>query len=137
VIMDRNISLNKFEDFGVKPVLSPQKIVELQQRARGVDVPDAVAGYIVSIVDATRNPKDYGFTKGRFLDCGVSSRASISLKSAVQARALMEGRTAATKEDVRALAPDVLRHRLAINFEGQAESVSSDELIKELLQKVK
>ncbi len=135
-ILDQNVSLKSFDDFGVKPVLSPGRILELQALVKRVYLGERTEQYVVSLVDATRNPRKHGVSKGKYVEWGASPRASISLYIAAKAAALMQGRTFATPQHVKEVAHDVLRHRLILNYEGQAQGVTSDAIIAELLERV-
>jgi MoxR-like ATPase len=90
--------------------------------------------YIVTLVQATRDPSSFGF-KG-LVDWGASPRASIALKRTAQSLALMRGKDHVTPDEVQVLAPDVLRHRLQLSFEGESTGMSVEQLIQELIKKV-
>ncbi len=136
LVLDRNVTLRDFESFGVKPALSPGLIIELQSMVKKVHLGENTERYIVSLVDATRNPKRYGVERGKYIEWGASPRASIALYIAAKARALMAGKAFATPQHVKDVAHDVLRHRLILNYEGQAQGMTSDSLIGDLLEKV-
>ncbi|MEK6924092.1 MAG: MoxR family ATPase [Candidatus Micrarchaeota archaeon] len=120
----------------VRRLLSPEAILELQEATKRVYINDKVKRYVVSIVDATRNPKHYGIRHANVVEWGSSPRASISLFIAAKARALVEGKTFATPLHVKRIAHDVLRHRITFNYEGQAQNISQNEFITDLLDKV-
>ncbi len=136
-VLKTNISTSRFEDFGIRPVLKPARIAELQKDALEVAVSDNLKDYIVSLVDATRNPKDYGLRNARYIEWGASPRASISLYIASRALALTRGASEATAQDVREIALDCLRHRIVLNYEAQAEGIKTDSIVQEMLSKVK
>ncbi len=136
-IVDNNITTSKFEDFGLKAVSSAKKIMELQEMTKKVYSSPQVKKYIVSIVDCTRNPKKYDLKLGKYIDYGGSPRAAIALHIAAKADAVLRGRTIATPQNVKNVAYDVLRHRILLNYEGQAENIDPDKLIDEILAKVK
>jgi MoxR-like ATPase len=135
-IMHKNMTLNKFEDFNLQPVLSPEMILEVQRDVKGVYLDPKVEKYIVRIIDATRHPDKYKIERGKYVEFGGSPRSTISLFIAAKAHALVQGRAYVTPQDVKNKAKDVLRHRLILNYEGQAEDISTDDVIDEILQKV-
>ena len=132
-ILERNVSMRKFEDFNLKKVLSPLKIIELQKKTKKIWTSDAIKDYIVNIVNETR---DKNFEYAQYISYGASPRASISLHVASKAEALMNGRGYVLPQDVRAVAFSVLRHRILLNYEAEAENISSDKIIKHILSKV-
>ena len=121
----------------VEAVIDAEGVLALQAAAREVFVEEALIGYAVRIVEATRRPADVGLDLGRYIDLGASPRASIALIVAARARALIGGRDAAIPEDVKAVAPDVLRHRVLVNYLGQAEGVTADHVVEAILGAVK
>jgi MoxR-like ATPase len=132
-VMHKNMTIHKFEDFDLRPILDPRIIAQVQQDVRLIYLDPKVERYIVRLVDATRHPERYRLAKGKYLAYGGSPRSTIALFIAAKARALVEGRTYVTPQDVKAKAHDVLRHRLILNYEGQAEGVTTDSVIDELL----
>jgi len=117
------------------PVASTEQLAALQEKAREVYVDPALIRYAVRLVSATRTPEKFGLKDvGRFIACGASPRASIHLAEGAQALALMRARTYALPEDIAALAPDVLRHRVTLSYEGLSEGVSADALIERIVQ---
>jgi MoxR-like ATPase len=135
-IMHKNMTLQKFEDFNLQPILSPELIMQIQKDVKDVYLDPKVEKYIVRIIDATRHPDKYKIEKGKFIEYGGSPRSTISLFIAAKAHALVQGRTYVTPQDVKEKSKDVLRHRLILNYEGQAENISTDDVINEVLQKV-
>lgn len=135
-ILVKNITTSKFEDYKLKQVLNPKKIIEIQKLVKDIHVGKDVKEYIVKIVDATRNPDKYGIKKGKFIEWGGSPRASIGLFIGSKAEALLKGKTYVTPHHVKSIAHDILRHRLLLNYEGQAENVNTDDIITEILNKV-
>jgi len=134
MILDQNVSLKRFEEFKIKSILSPQKIIELQKKAKLVFASDAIKNYILEIVSETR---DSGTEYGRFIAYGASPRASISLIIAAKAEALMNGRNYVIPSDVKEVVHPVLRHRLILNYEAEAEKISPDKIINHILNKVR
>lgn len=135
-ILHKNISLNKFEDFKLKPILSPKTIIELQQAVLKVYLDEKIEKYLIKIVDATRNPRKYHVHLGKYIHYGASPRASIGLFICAKAHALLNGKAYVTPHDVKVIAPNVLRHRVLLNYEGQAEEINSDKIVTEILDKV-
>jgi MoxR-like ATPase len=136
-ILDINMTLRNFDDFQVQPILSADEIMEAQALTKKIRVDKKMSEYIIRIVDSTRNPKKYGLEKGKYISFGASPRASIALYIASKARALLNNRIQVTPADIRGVAKNVLRHRIIVNFEGQAEGVNGDVIIDEILSKVK
>ncbi|MGV8162158.1 MAG: AAA family ATPase [Candidatus Nanoarchaeia archaeon] len=137
LILNTNMTLKNFDDFGVQGVLNADEIIEAQQVAKRIKIDMKMEEYIVRLVDSTRNPKKYGIEKGKYIAFGASPRASIALFIASKAKAMLNNRTQVTPADIRGVIKNVLRHRIIINFEGQAEGVFADAVIEEILAKVK
>ncbi|HII15883.1 MAG TPA: MoxR family ATPase [Nanoarchaeota archaeon] len=136
VILRRNLTLNKFEDFGVKPVLTPQKIVQMQDFAKEVYLDPEIEKYIIRIVDATRHASKYKLEHAKFIELGCSPRAGICMYIGAKAQAMIEGKGFVTPQHVKDVAYDVMRHRLILTYEAEAEKVTADTIIKEILSKV-
>ena len=121
----------------IRPVVSIADIQELRRLAAEVYIDEKIERYIVDIVFATRQPADYGLKNFKsFISFGASPRASINLALAARSYALMKGRGYVIPEDVRAVCYDVLRHRIGLSYEAEAQDLTSDELIKEILNRV-
>ena len=135
-ILHQNSTLKKFEEFDVKPIISPEMILKAQQDVKKVYLAKKVEKYIVNLVDATRNPEKFKLTTGKYVEYGTSPRSSIALFIASKAHALIRGRSYVTPMDIKEVAHNVLRHRIILNYEGQAEEISTDDIIDELLKKV-
>jgi len=133
-ILAQNVTMNNFEDFKLNSILSPQKILQLQKRVKEVYSSNEIKDYIVKIVEETRS-KDFDYAK--YISYGASPRASISMFIASKAEALMKGRNYVVPADVKAIAYSVLRHRIILNYEAEAEKLSTDEIIEHVLSKVK
>lgn len=129
-IMENNATLSSFESFHVKPILSPQKILEMQKITKGVYMGDKIKEYIVKIIEKTRK-KD--FKLGQYLEWGGSPRASIGLFIASKALAVINGRNYVLPQDVKDVSHMVLRHRLILNYKARAEGITSDDIIDEIL----
>ena len=125
------------EDQEIRPVVSIADILELRRLAAEVYIDEKIERYIVDIVFATRQPADYGLEHFKsFISFGASPRASINLALAARSYALLKGRGYVIPEDVRAVCYDVLRHRIGLSYEAEAQDLTSDELIKEILNRV-
>jgi MoxR-like ATPase len=133
-IVKTNITLRKFEDYNLRSLLSPKDILEIQGITKKIFMSKAVEQYIVRIVNMTRNPK--GINLGKYIEWGGSPRASIGLFIASKAEALLRGNTFVVPQHVKDVAHDVLRHRLLLTYEGQAENIKTDDIITEILSKV-
>ncbi len=136
LILKRNITSSTFEALGVKPVITPEDILEVQKNVHKVYCTEEIEEYIVSLVRATRSHKEIGIPLGKYIDYGASPRASIALYVGAKANALIRGRTFVTPQDIKDVAHDVFRHRIALNYEGQAEQVKVDDITNEILDKV-
>jgi MoxR-like ATPase len=133
-VLDRMGGLNSTTD--IAPVLSAADLEELRLAADAVYVDPKVKGYVVDIVRATRKPADYGLELDGLIQLGASTRAVIALHRAAKAHAFLAGRTYATPEDVKASAVDVLRHRIVISFEAEAEELRPDQLLRRVLDQL-
>ena len=136
-ILNRNMTLRHFESYELNAIINPQKIIEMQQDTKKIYMSREIAQYIVDLVDATRNPSNYKIEKGKYIGYGASPRASIGLFIASKAQALLKKSPYVLPEHVKEIARNVLRHRILLNYEGQAENVNSDDIVKEILDKVK
>jgi MoxR-like ATPase len=118
----------------VQHAASPQAIMAARHRITELYMDDRIVDYIVDIVHATRKPADAGLADlAPLIEFGASPRATIALAQASRAHAFLRGRTFVTPDDVKALAPDVLRHRVLTTFEAEAEEVTSDDVVKRVL----
>lgn len=122
----------------VRPLLSPAEILEAQKLVRRIYIDTKIEDYIVDLVFATRDPEQYGLTnlKG-ILEFGASPRASISLASASRAYAFLRGRGYVIPEDVRTVCHDVLRHRLGLSYEAEANNITADDVVTDIIDAVK
>ena len=121
----------------VRPLLKPHEILEAQQIVEQIYIDEKIERYIVDIVFATRFPADYGLADLQsIISFGASPRASISLARAAKAYAFLRQRGYVIPEDVRAVCHDVLRHRIGLTYEAEANNISADEIISEILDKV-
>lgn len=131
IIMKQNINLKAFSDFKLKKISSAQEILRMQELAKKIYLSKEIEDYIIEIVNATRDKKK-SFSK--YIEWGGSPRASINLFIASKAEALMHGRSYVTPEDVKNVVLDILRHRIILNYEAEAEKITSDKLIQDILK---
>ncbi len=136
IILDRNTTIHKFEKYEIVPVLEKEDFPKMQELVKQIRASDEIKKYIVDIVDATRNPDDYGIEYGKYIAWGGSPRANIALYIASKAQAFLERRTYVLPEDVRKVAHNVLRHRIILNYEGKAIDLNTDTIVDEILRKV-
>jgi len=121
----------------IQPVAHPGAILEARARISELYMDDRIIDYIVDIVHATRSPAESGLKDlAPLIEFGASPRATIALAQASRAHAFLRGRTFVTPDDVKALAPDVLRHRILTTYEAEAEEVKSDDIVKQILEKI-
>jgi len=120
----------------VNKVLVPERIRRMRQLADRIHVDERVKTYILDIVFATRQPQEYKLDFGRLIRLGASPRASVGILCAARAQAFLKGRGYVMPEDVKKVAPDVLRHRFLLSYEGEAEGVRADDIIARILQTV-
>ena len=119
------------------PLLKPADIIEAQKVANKIYVDEKIERYIVDIVYATRTPAEYGLNDlTSIISFGASPRASISLARAARAYAFIHQRGYVIPEDVIAVCHDVLRHRIGVTYEAEANNITTDEIITEILDKV-
>ena len=125
------------ERTAVRAVLSTKEIMEAREVVRQVYLDEKIEQYIADIVFATRFPENYGLKEIKdFIEFGGSPRASINLALAARAYAFIKRRGYVIPEDVRAVAHDVLRHRIGLTYEAEANNVSADEIVSKILNKV-
>jgi MoxR-like ATPase len=118
----------------VQPVVTPRQLLAARQMVKQVYVDDKIKHYVLNLVLTTRNPGNNGLSDLRpYIAFGASPRAGISLISAARAHAFMRGRGFVTPEDVKSVAADVLRHRVITTYEAEAENVTSEHIVKRIL----
>ena len=121
----------------VKELVDAKAIEALQSVTREVFIEDRLIGYITDLVFATRNPKEFGLTFDNVIEYGASPRASIGLALTARARALLDGREAVQPDDIKSVAFNVLRHRIITTYHADAEGITSEHVIEEILKKVR
>lgn len=121
----------------VTPVIDPREIMEVQKIVQKVYIDEKIENYIVDLVFATRQPAKYGVPELQsIISFGASPRASISLALASKAYAFLQGRGYVIPEDVRSVCHDVLRHRIGLTYEAEANNLSADDVITDIIDKV-
>ncbi len=130
-ILDQALTTNGRK---VEPVLGMTEIMTMQQAVRGVYLDERLKDYIINLVGATRNPARFGI-RGLvpLIEYGASPRGSIYLGRAAQAMAFLDGRDYVTPQDIKAIAPDVLRHRVILTYEAEAERTTPEDVIQTIL----
>ncbi len=122
----------------LEPVATREDLAAAREVVASVRMEQVVADYIVDIIQATRRPAEVGLTDlARIIEFGASPRATLSLAAAARAHAFLEGRGFTTPDDVKALGPDVLRHRVLLTYEAEAEGIGPEQVIERVFQKVK
>ncbi|MEM7181855.1 MAG: MoxR family ATPase [Spirochaetota bacterium] len=121
----------------VNSALEAEDILALQDITRSVFLEDRLVDYITNIVYATRTPEKYGLNLQNVIQIGASPRASISLAVAARAKAVLEGRDSVIPEDIKYVANYVLRHRIILTYHADAEDIRSEDIIEEMLTKIK
>ena len=120
----------------LSPVVHPDQIYAARKVVNQIYLDDKIKDYILSIVFATRDPAAYNLPLADYIRFGGSPRASIALALAARAHAFMRGRAYVTPQDVKTIAPDVLRHRVLVSYEAEAEEKDSDALISDILREL-
>ncbi|MBN2226906.1 MAG: MoxR family ATPase [candidate division Zixibacteria bacterium] len=134
IIMDRNTT---GEAITVDKVITPDDIVKARKVVAEIYVDDKVKEYILNIVFATREPEKYGLKNLKdMISYGASPRATIYLNLAAKAHAFLRGRGYITPEDIKAIGPDVLRHRVLVTYEAEAEEKTSDDLVQQVFDTI-
>jgi MoxR-like ATPase len=134
IIMDRNTAT---EVAHVSKVVSPADIVRARDVLRHIYVDEKVKEYIVNLIFATREPAKYGLSQlSELIAFGASPRATIYLNLAAKAHAFLRGRGYITPEDIRAIGTDVLRHRILLTYEAEAEEMTADDIVQKVFDAV-
>jgi len=133
-IMDRNTAVEKIQ---VESVVTPEEIIRARQVLRTIYVDDKVKEYIINIIFATREPEKYNLGQIKDLVAyGASPRATIYLNLAAKAHAFLKGRGYVTPEDIKAIGPDILRHRVLLTYEAEAEEMTSDDIVRKVFNAI-
>ncbi len=132
-VLRKNTTINSFSTYKLNAILNPKKILELQEMVKQVFASDVIEDYIIEIVKETRQ-KDGEY--GKYISYGGSPRASIALYIASKAEALMNGRDYVIPDDIEAVVYSVLRHRIILNYEAEAEGITTDKIIKHIMGRI-
>ncbi|RKX27725.1 MAG: ATPase [Candidatus Zixiibacteriota bacterium] len=133
-IMERN-TCGKLQE--VEKVISPQDIIRAREVVRSVYIDDKIKEYIINIIFATREPDKYGLGElSSLIAFGASPRATIYLNLAAKAHAFLKGRGYVTPEDIKTIGHDVLRHRILITYEAEAEEIDSDSIVTKVFDAI-
>ncbi|MCA9243586.1 MAG: AAA family ATPase [Phycisphaerales bacterium] len=120
----------------IEPILNPQAILDARGVIDEIYMDDKIRDYIVAIVHATRSPAEFGIKIGQWIQYGASPRATIFLALGARAMAFLAGRGYVTPQDVKDIALDVLRHRVIVSYEAEAEEKTSDDVVRHVLDHV-
>ncbi|MGM0580297.1 MAG: AAA family ATPase [Bacteroidota bacterium] len=128
-----NMSFNK----DVNTILTKEEIFSIRDQVNQVEISESLERYIIELVYATRSPLDYGLKQeAEYIQYGVSPRASINLNLSAKAVAYMEGRDYVLPEDIKEIAYDVMNHRILLNYEAEADGVTTKDIIEKILKQV-
>jgi MoxR-like ATPase len=133
-ILDRMAATNK--KFDIQQIISPEEILEVRSVVDDIYIDDKIKDYIVDIVFATREPEKYGLNLKSYIQYGASPRASIYLALASKAMAFLNGRGYVTPQDVKSIGQDILRHRVLISYEAEAEDKTSEDVIQTIFDNI-
>ena len=123
-------------DIQINPVIESAVILSARRMIDEIYTDDKIKDYILSIVFATREPEKYGLKIKEYLRYGASPRATIALTIGARAHAFLQGRGYVTPQDVKSIAPDILRHRIIVSYEAEAEELTSEILIDRILSEI-
>ncbi|MDY6915074.1 MAG: MoxR family ATPase, partial [Candidatus Cloacimonadota bacterium] len=135
LILDRMV---KAEEIPVAPVLTPDDILTMRNLVRDIHMEEKIKEYILDLVFATRQPQKYKNLKDieDLIDCGASPRATIYLAQAAKANAFLEHRGYVTPDDIKTIGKDILRHRIILTYEAEAEQISQEDIVNRLFDEI-
>jgi MoxR-like ATPase len=133
-IMERMASTKK--DITINPLVRPEDILRLRALVDEIYIDDKIKDYIIDIIFATRDPKAYNLKLKEFIEYGASPRATIYLTLAAKAHAFVRGRGFVTPQDVKSIGMDVLRHRVIITYEAEAEEMTPEDIVQKIFDNV-
>ncbi len=133
-ILDRMAATNP--NFNIKAVITPEQIAEVRSVVDEIYIDEKIKDYIVDVVCATREPEKYGIEMANFINYGASPRATIYLAVAAKAHAFIQQRGYVTPQDVKSVGYDVLRHRVIVSYEAEAEDKTSEDVIKTIFDNI-
>ena len=120
----------------INPVITCDQLAEMGDLIDQIYVDEKLKEYIVDLIFGTRQPKQYGMNMAEYIEFGASPRATIFLAKAARVNAFLSGRAYVTPQDIKLVGPDVLRHRIILSFEAEAEDVSTDDIIQTLFDSI-
>ncbi|MBF0241344.1 MAG: MoxR family ATPase [Desulfamplus sp.] len=120
----------------IEAVVSLEQIKDMADIIRQIYVDDKLKEYVVNLIFATREPLKYGMDIANYVEFGASPRATLFLTQAAKVTAFLQGRAYVTPQDIKIVAPDVLRHRIILSFEAEAEQITADQIIKSVFDSV-
>jgi len=126
-------------DFNYEPktVLNAEDIAKISKEINEITISETLEKYIIELVFATRNPAEYGLTQeAGYIQFGASPRASIQLNLAAKVMAYLEGRDYVLPEDIKEMAPDILNHRIILNYVAEADNITTLQIIQSILSSV-
>jgi MoxR-like ATPase len=138
---EENLILEKMvreEEIKINPVLSPKEILEMRELIKDIYMENKVKDYILDLVFATRNPENFKNLADLkdLIECGASPRASIYLARAAKAHAFLEHRGYVTPDDIKAIGKDILRHRIILTYEAEAEQLTQEDIVNRLFDEI-
>lgn len=123
-------------DIELKPVIKTSELAEISSVIKEIYVDDKLKDYLVDLIFATRNPADYNMDIAEYIQFGASPRATIFLSLAARVAAFLNGRAYVTPQDIKNVAPDILRHRIILTYEAEAEDITTDQIISQIFESV-
>ena len=133
-ILDRMAVTDK--KFDIKPVISPKDIAEVRAVVDEIYIDEKIKDYIIDVVTATREPAKYGLKLDNMINYGASPRATIYLAIAAKAHAFIQQRGYVTPQDIKSIGKDVLRHRVIVSYEAEAEDKTSEDIIQTIFDNI-
>ncbi len=133
-ILDRMAATSKH--FDIKQVITPEEIMQIRAVVDDIYIDDKIKDYIVTLVDATRDPEKYKLNLKTYIQYGASPRATIFLALASKAMAFISGRGYVTPQDVKSIGMDILRHRVLVSYEAEAEDKTSEDIIQTIFDNI-
>jgi MoxR-like ATPase len=124
------------KDIELKPVIKTSELAEISSVIKEIYVDDKLKDYLVDLIFATRNPADYNMDIAEYIQFGASPRATIFLSLAARVAAFLNGRAYVTPQDIKNVAPDILRHRIILSYEAEAEDITTDQIIAQIFESV-
>jgi MoxR-like ATPase len=124
-------------NLAIDAVLGPSDLFALREALDQIYVDDKIKRYIVDIIHSTRKPSEYGLDIAPYIQYGASPRATIFLARAAKAQAFLDGRGYVTPQDVKSIGPDVLRHRVTVTYEAEAEDITPETLLQRIFSSLR